>query len=201
MAFIPTPNGAKVIMPFNNGVQNWSNTMWFTKPSFTTSDLEDLVAAVLGCLFNALDATFSNTVQYGPAIAYDMRTQDGEVVVGTESPQGGEGTGDPLTPSHCCLLTLRTSSRGRSARGRLYVGGWTENNVTARGNFATGVVNGLEAFGDCLLTTVASLGWTWVVRSIQQDGVKFTTAVTRPVTLAEVRSIQPTTQRRRIGRI
>jgi hypothetical protein len=197
MAFIPTPDGAKLVMPFSGEGKTWSNTLWFTKHLFDSADMVLLADTVQYCFYAAFDSLFGSAVQYGPPVVYDMRTEDGEIAYGTDDPEGGEATGDLLTPATALCLTLRTAARGKSGRGRIYLGGFTESNIGTGGAFSGTLVTAANGFVTCMLENIPTTGWNWVVRSIQQAGVVLAEAICREIISGEVRKAQSASQRRR----
>jgi hypothetical protein len=199
MAFQPTPDGCMVVTPFSYVGFQWSNVLWYRMADFTEADMLDLTTEVMSAWFNEYDAHFGDGCSYGKAIAYDMRTQDGAVVVATADQGHGEATGDPLSPNNCLVLTLRTALRGRAYRGRLYLAGHTESAMT-NGQFTEGIITAAEALGSGLMWRPLQEGWTLCVRSGQLNGVQRENAVLTPVTSIECRSGKPGSQRRRVAR-
>ena len=200
MPFIPTPNGAKVVMPFVAGDQRWTNTLWFIKVGFTPIDMIELGDEIVSCWFDAFDDLLSDTVSYGKAQVYDMRTIGGIVVESDIGPMGGEDVAEMLSPSASLCLTLRTAGRGRFARGRLYLAGFTEGQIGDGGRFSGTLSTAAGEFLSCLIGLAVSIGWTLVIRSIQEDKVTQDPAVTRAVTTGGVRDTLQASQRRRTGR-
>lgn len=199
MTFIPTTNGALVIVPFVAFSHTWSNHLWFSMADFDTADQVNLANAVLSAYFNALDASFSDEVTYGKPICYDMRTYDGPVMVGTDVAQVGEAVTEFLAPSLAVLLTLRTGKRGRSFRGRIYVSGFTETHIT-NGKWTSTIITAVEALGAGLVTYPLAQGWTFGVRTGFMDGVARNPAFITQIVGAEVRNDTPGHQRKRDGR-
>jgi hypothetical protein len=201
MAFVNTPDAAKVIISYGVPADDpLSNTLWFVRPGFTFAEMQALADFVgLWWLGNILPE-LSQFVQYHQTQVYDMRALDGATYV---SLQGANTPGTYIEGisniGTSVVATFRTSSRGRSARGRNYVRGWSENRVAARTVEATATQAVADAYVDLLVLNTPP-GWTPVVRSGQQDGVKLLEAVTRPIISAEVRNQTIASQRRSIRR-
>lgn len=74
----------------------------------------------------------------------------------------GSGTGDPLPVNVACVVTLRTAGSGKSLRGRVYVGGFTEgqNDTTGStaGTASAGSVAYLQAVSAALTASGMTLG-------------------------------------------
>lgn len=109
----------------------------------------------------------------------------------------GDTLGESLPGTCALVVTLRSASRGRSARGRQYIGGIPE------GSHANGLVSSVFATGiadayNVLRTDVAGqLGGQLVIVSRQQDGVPRAVGRTYPVVSAEVRDLVIDSMRRR----
>lgn len=199
MAFIPSPNAAKALVLFSHGFETFSNQFYFTKDAFSTADMEALAAAIDLSVGDVHMPNISSGVQYINTTVYDARSIGGEIVLDNTSNTVGGAEGDPLSSALAVVVTLRTATRGRSGRGRVYMGGLTEGEMlngifTATGiSVATGYVANIEA-------AAAAIGWTYVLRSTQQDGNVLNPAVMRPITGWEVRAGLPGLQRRRVDR-
>lgn len=199
MAFVPTPNGALLTIVWGNGEQEWTNNLWFRKEDFTETDMRELVeepgAAASGAYLNELNANW----QLKYSRCYDMRVADGLVVQSVHAPKVGTGTGDPLPLSLAVVVTLRTVRRGRSGRGRLYMTGYQEPGMTD-GRWLPALVTDISNFLGTINTNAIAGGWTWCVRSAQQNGFILPAGFLGPVTYTEVRSSIPGLQRKRSGR-
>lgn len=199
MAFIPTTDGARAVLKFTMGAESWSNVLWFTKANFLTSDMEalgdDIGTQVAGYWKPRLDPSSS----FDGVDVYDMRTSTGLVVHRTQGAGVGTGTGDMLPLNVALCVTLRSANRGRSARGRVYLAGLTENDITD-GAFVAAASGAAQNMLLDIRNGAQSLGWTHVIRSTQKDHQVRSPADTYAVTIAEVRYTKATTQRRRVDR-
>jgi hypothetical protein len=199
MTFQVTRDGAKVVVPFVGFGRRWTVTLWFQKVGFDESDMVALADSVQYAFYTAFDNKFSDALQYGPPVVYDMRTVDGTIATGTDNPEGGEASADALPLQTAAVLTLRTNKRGRAHRGRLYIAGFTEAEM-ADNAFSESIRTAMNNFGDALTGVVGPIGWTWGVRSGTLDGVKREEAIITPISSYEMRNLQPGSQRRRTGR-
>lgn len=201
MAFIPTPDAAQTIISYGiSGEPAISNTLWWTKPGFTFADLEDLantlavwwVATVLGQL--------SSNILFRQVEAIDQRT------LGAPSAIDSTGAGTPGGQSSqlgnlrsSLVVTLRTDSRGRFARGRNYVRGFDEASMGAQ-LISSGPAAVIETSYNNQVLISPPAGWQCVIRSIQEAGVPQNPANTRPVTSILVRNLTLGTIRRTYNR-
>lgn len=199
MAFVPTPNCARVVINFIQGTSTYSNVLHFTKDAFTGGDMNILANAVDQAVADAhLPNITANSVYVGVRV-YDIRTSTGAVVFNNDNTGGGAAAGDPAPLNSAVVITLRTNTRGRTGRGRMYVAGfadaelsgftWSTNAQQAANNYLTEIRD-----------SAALLGWIHVIRSTQTDGVLLNPAVTREVVSFDIRSGITGTQRRRLDR-
>lgn len=199
MTFIPTPHAVRLVLNFRIGDFAYSNVMVCTKTDYTQAEMEDLADDMDTYLGTEL-AGYLNDVNYVNVTAYDIRTSSGAVYVANAAAGSGTGgSGDSVSPALCIVVTCRTAARGRSGRGRQYLAGFGENSITD-GLWTSAASGGAAGYIAARKAVIENAGFTWVIRSIQQDGVIQNPAVTRAVTSYEVRSLAPGTQRRRIDR-
>lgn len=200
MTFIPTLDGAKAVVKFSVGTEGWSNVLWFTKVNFVQADmvaLADKVDAQVQGIYLPLAAT---DVMYVGTDVYDMRTDTGGMVTNIDGAGiGTSGDADVLPLNVACVVTHRTASRGRSARGRSYWAGFGESKITD-GTFIAAISTGLVNLMNGIHGQAASIGWTMIVRSTQHAGQVRNPADVYPVTSFTVRSLKAATQRRRVDR-
>lgn len=196
MAFQSTEHGARIIVEWNSTNQgNWTNHFWASKSSFTQGDMQTLAEEVAASLQN--DAITGLAVSCGLANVrvVDEREEGAPQVIHTDASGGGaSGAMVPISTTVC--VTLRTARRGRAYRGRVYIAGFTENQIddqTWTGAAVDQALDIVTAVQDACATT----GWTFGVRSGQLNGVKRPQAIVTPVISVLSRSSLVTSQRRR----
>ena len=199
MAFIPSPHAARAVIKFAAFTQEFSNVLHFTKTEYTDTDMAALADALDAAVVSALKSSLATAVAYSGVDVYDIRTVGGNVVYNTDGIGTGSDTAEPLPVNLAIVVTLRTQTRGRSGRGRVYVGGFSEDKFDGE-VWSAGAETAAEAYIQACKTNAETAGWGFALRSIQQDQVKFDTAVMRPITSFGVRNRLPATQRRRIDR-
>lgn len=115
---------------------------------------------------------YTATQVAGPGVVYSTtscRQLGGAIITvnATGTLTGGVAV-DGLPSKDCAVVTLRTGLRGRSHRGRVYVGGLPEDAQT-NGLIVSGVVTTLQTAFTALVTTYGEAGssgtWKWVVFS------------------------------------
>lgn len=196
MAFQPTLNAALLIMNWGNGEVTWSNSMWFQKVGFSVLDMRDLAeipgAACTSAFLNHLSADFSLL----SSKVYDMREEDGYVVQSTHAAKVGTGSSEQVPLQNAVVWTLRTEKRGRSGRGRMYLAGFMENDMTDQ-KWIPGLTNDIAAFLGTISSNALALGFRWCVHSSQHNGVVLPFGELNAISYTELRSPYAGTQRKR----
>jgi len=186
VTFIPTVGGAKAVTIFTHGTDVFTNTYWFYKFGWESSDILALATALDTCVNGAWETYLSNQVSYTATRAYGMQTvADPVYLIGTGGGAGGV-TGDAVPLNAPLCVTLRTGARGRSARGRIYLSGIPEVNWNGA-SYDTTIQTHVTDFMHAIMTNTAAIGWQWSVVSFQENGVKRSTGLVRAVTSYEVR--------------
>ena len=196
MAFTTFADTGKACMFFTwNGVKV-SVCAHFDKTNPSATDFQNL-ADDWGDAWNGdMKANLSDDITLGDSVVYDLSAEDAPVYTYT-GVNGNPGTVlvDSLPNNTAAVISHRTDDRGRSARGRSYIPGLTENNII-NGIFASAFVTAMLADWATMITLVAVNGWDLVVAQRFDAGVQLAVGVTRAVT-TELMSTSPGTQRRR----
>lgn len=200
MTFVPLEQGARAVVRFTHGSETFSNVFHFTKGNFTTSDMEDLAAAVQLAASANLKYALSPQVSLVKTEVYDVRTSTGAVVENTAGAGAGGGSGDTVPINTALVVTIYSATRGRAGRGRVFVAGLPES-LMDNGVFNSGAITLGEEYVDNVMSRAASAGWTLVVRSAQLDKTPLNPAVGRPIVSVVCRNGVPGTQRRRVDRL
>jgi hypothetical protein len=109
----------------------------------------------------------------------------------------GAGASDAAPGSVTLCLSLRTSGRGRSSRGRQYISGLSEGSIEDNAwnsAKAAEVVSAFQAYQDAMFTA----GYNLVVLSRIQDGVPRDLALAQTVTSILTTDLFIDSQRRRL---
>lgn len=83
----------------------------------------------------------------------------------------GTGTGEIMPPNIAAVVTLRTAGSGKSFRGRIYFGGFTETENTINGIAAPAVGTSIVAFAQAIDTAVTGPGFRLAVLTRPQDDI------------------------------
>lgn len=199
MAFIPTPQGISVEFRYTVGGQQTENVIAVrsedSAPSFVLADVGQ------ACLEWA-------EASYMPQQSEDVTLRE-VYVTDITSDSGGTYTATPLAPvvggitepvvanNVAFCLSLRTAKRGRSYRGRWYVGGFTRLAVTDSA-IPLSFANVLVGLMEDLQTAINAVGCTWCVLSKRNGGNPRTEGVLTPITAITFADLVVDSQRRRL---
>lgn len=200
MAFVPIPNGARadVIFLFQGSV-TVVNRLHYVKPDYVLDDMITLAQDIVG-VWDDVRGQFADDLSLVQVRITDMRTDMAPVIpYAIGLPLAGGKIEDPLPLSDCIVVTFRTTGRGRSKRGRIYVSGFTEDQWTGN-QFDTSAQNAALSYAQFLRTEPALHGWGLVIASFWSGGQQRETAMVTAVSTQVLRSAKPGSQRRRDGR-
>lgn len=139
MPFVPTPNGAQVEMRYGYLGERVENVFWVYVPGAASPPVSDL-EAIGGIFFDWWNDNIK-TIQSANATLREIYVTDqsaqfgGAFTYSTGLPADGANVQEPLPGNVALCMSLRTAQRGRSFRGRSYIVGLTENQVS--GNLLT----------------------------------------------------------------
>lgn len=201
MAFVPTPGVYRVAinaLAFDNEIAN------VIAVRSTGADTPANAQAVAGAVFNAWEANVLPQLSafYGlrSVQAWSQTNQEAPTGVYTEGDSKSGGIVGEAAPLHSAfVMTLRTANRGRSARGRIYLGPLGETGTNAgfvSAAYRAAIGGGLTNFWSDLTAS----GLVWGVLSLRTGGAPRTAGAFYPITALEARSDALGTQQRRQGR-
>jgi len=199
MAFVPWDEGAKVIMNWTSLIHGWANVFAFTKPSFVYADMVDLGNTLWGGLRTSYKNFMSDLTGLASITVIDMRAFGAQSYTTGAPTQDGLNIEEMLSLQDAVVATLRTLGRGRSFRGRKYMAGFTEDDLTD-GIWSAALISEIEDQLDAWKVLASQFGWTLCIASEQINKVPKSPAVLTPVTTISVRNSLPGSQRRRVGR-
>jgi hypothetical protein len=183
IAFISALNTAKVVLEQLFGSQTMANILYFANSAgWDEPGLTELAEAVRDWWIANMQPLINAGSALTAVTATDVESATGPTVTVPVSPaEEGALTGAAL-PTNCAIVvTFRAAGRGRSSRGRNYIGGLdadtlasnTDMNVPSLGNFTAAY----EDLSDVELAT----GATHVVVSYYHEKAPRTTALVQPV--------------------
>lgn len=183
MVYVPASNTLKVEMRGTLNGKEIETTQYFKFPSFITgSTVDELFDYYETEFMPALLAEQSAALLIDELYATDLTTSSSPTYSRTFSP-GRQGVlSSPAMPGNVPFcVSFRTDGRGRSARGRNYVPGICESQVT--GNLlGLTTVSALVAAYELLLPSVPlPAGLIWSVVSTVLDGAPRATALVQDI--------------------
>lgn len=172
MAFIPTVNTLKTVIRFSQFGRIYTNTLYWLKPSgWPEGQAIDACNEIFAQWETEMLTFQSDEMTLLNVVGYDASDPEGYVVtnsVGT--PATGGNTFAPMPGNVTATISLRTSNRGKSGRGRIYLVGLCEDQVTEN-QLTTGVAAqvklGFELFWAAVESAISA---DLVVVSFQFDG-------------------------------
>lgn len=203
MAFIPVPRGASLCFFFGTAGSNWQFCLTLQKAAgdVSESDLEDLTD--IGKTW--WEATSGPYTMQGPdssmskVVATDISEEGGVQHIRTSTKVGGGGT-DTLPNNAAVVVSLRTPFRGRSYRGRAYMGGLANTTLETATTISSAFATQLLGYFDDLMTTIHAYGYDVAVASKQHNGAVTNPAVVNLVTDLVVDTLFDSQRRRLYGR-
>lgn len=109
----------------------------------------------------------------------------------------GEDSGTQVPNNVALCVSFRTNGRGKSARGRNFISGWTSSKVI--GNvFQSAAVNAMDTAYNALLELASTEGVEWVVLSTISGGAPRSSGLKQPVTGVVITDTNADSQRRRL---
>lgn len=133
-----------------------------------------IVADITNVVSNWAQATYFDQlpaqVQLSEVVGTDLTTDTGsQHSIAPESAIFGTASGAAMPNEVSLAISLRSASRGRSARGRSFVLALSRDGVTGN-NVSAGYGGALVAAFATLLDAITTEGWAWVVVSYRHDG-------------------------------
>lgn len=200
MAFVPGADVGRVCVEFVIGTVPVSICLHFKADSTPgPTDFVTLGSAVRNAFVdNWLDQMVTAAV-LNKVTVYDMSAEDAGVYdVSTTLPQSGTVSADPQQNHTALVVTHRTDKRGRGYRGRTYLPGLADVDVSST-DYGAGKGAAALALFQAIAGNALAEGWTPVVYSTWRDGAQLSNAITTPISGWTAR-LRLGSQRRRVPR-
>lgn len=170
MPFVPAPNLVEVeIRAISDGQHIENRIMVDALAAPTAEILSSIAEAVWDWATGTYALQLPDQVAITAVVATDLSSEEGGQVTVSEAPVNGSVGGGALPLNATLCFSLRSTSRGRSARGRLYLLALPATSVsqnTVHSAYASNVLTGLNG----LIDVISGLGFVWVVASYIHDG-------------------------------
>lgn len=199
MAFQSVPNTAEIVLTFGGSGATWVNVLHAFKTSgYDETSLQALADVVDQWVVDEILPLMSSSHTYGSTVVRGLENLNDLEVIATAGAGVGLISSPPVPINAAAVVTLQTAFTGRSARGRVYFGGLSENQSNTSTSWAAGTV---EAFRDAIAALIAllqAIDWVLSVVSRYSQGVKRTEGVNFAVTAAVARNNFVDSQRGRL---
>lgn len=152
MPFVPVPNTLMVEVVFEKSGEVVENTMYYERPDGWTLEVaEGFLGALRTIIQEELMPLLSTTIQLVRLVGTLLDAVDSFSVTQTVSPPfGGSDGGFALPNNVAYTVTFLTAQRGRSFRGRNYVTGMTDGDLSGPNNVDSDFRTGVLAYYDTL---------------------------------------------------
>lgn len=201
MAYVPAPQIAQTeIRALQAGQKIENRIMVDALTPITPVVLADIAGLVLTWASSTYFLNVTNNVSLTEVVSTDLTTQNGSQISAQPS-IGVAGTAgeNPMPNESAFCVSLRSSARGRSARGRFYAFGLDKELVVANevaGSYRTAIVGALNS----LISVLDTNGYALVVVSFVANGAPrvggpvyfpITSAVSVDATVDSMKSRKP----------
>lgn len=199
MPFIPTTNVARSALRQVLFGQDVVNTLWFQSGpiGWNEQSLEDLNADIIGWWGTNIAPILSDELTLVEVTSTDQTTSIApSVVTATVTP--GTAAGNSLPGNVCVTIKFNTANRGRSGRGRNYVGGLRESDVIGNILGAVPLQALIDAYDLLRTNPLLSGAATWVVVSHYFEGAARQSGFAQPINSVGIADNAIDSQRRRL---
>ncbi len=201
MAFIPTAGAVRVDIQFVRAGQQIHNVIWCSRDSAWTQAQREGLAEAIETWFSTTGKTAMTSdcsLTQITVVNQDTVNAPGTVYVVSPAIAGTGGASSPTANSVAMCATLRTDLRGRSYRGRMYLGAvptsLVSDSLTVLTTYITNALSVLAA----LKTAIEALGAVWVVVSHFTNKLPRAGGLKTPITAIAMDQYIDS-QRRRLG--
>lgn len=196
MAFVSLADGARMVIVYGDTSFEHTNNLYLQKAGWGEADPPILANDVHAAWVALVNRPLASAYKLKAIRIYDMRGENEPIYNYTFNTTAGTQTGEVTDKSSAVVVTLRSAFRGRSGRGRLYIGGLSEGNMQS-GLWTAGIVTQAHNWVNNILAACLSAGWIPVIMSRMRDGVPRNPAEAHVITSIEVRNNIPGSQDRR----
>lgn len=173
MAFVPAPNIIMIEWRYTLFAQQCENRVMIDH--LAAVDAAACEAAAIAA-WNWWENTLSPHITSGCALREVVATDMGDIngaqfTYAPDTTTVGTGSGSAMPNEVSVCLSLRTASRGRSARGRFYVAGVPNNIMADANNINSTYANFLVAALQTYVNDVAAGGEAVVIVSYISEGI------------------------------
>lgn len=201
MAFIPIPNGATLCFDFTTDGQMWQFCLTIQKRAGapSTADLDTLTTIGEGFWTDHLKGFLSTPTTLRQIRATDQTSESGPASVLSVA-EAATGSANSLPLGTAIVNSFRTGLRGRSYRGRAYLGGLQSASLNTPTTMKAADIVSLLSYWADLANDLDAAGFDHVVASKQHNGAVTNPAVVHVVTDYIIDTLFDSQRRRLAGR-
>lgn len=196
MAFSVLEHGARFVFFFTSGTVSWTTGLHATQIDYNEDSVNTIVAALRASIAGVTVKPWTTNDSLTEIIVYDERDETAPVYRPVITAVAGNNAGERTDKASAVVVTLRTNRRGRSGRGRMYIGGQAEGQMSS-GTWAPTHITNVETLVTAIMGAFNANGWVPVIKSTQQNHVHLNPAVAYAITSWECRNNIPGSQDRR----
>jgi hypothetical protein len=200
MPFVAAPNTIMAEMRMLIGVNRLENVLYFQGSAGVNTTLMTTLGNNLANWWDAsLTPQLSTQLQLVEVYLTDLTTQTSPTVsIPKAPPLTGNNAADLLPNNVALCVSFRTNGRGKSARGRNYVPGLVETEVSGSIVASTTTTPVVAAYNALKGAGTFTAGLEWVVVSRFHDNAPRTVALVQPITSVVLVDSVVDSQRRRL---
>lgn len=178
MPFQPVPNGAQVVLKYQQVGQIMENIFWVRSDvPFEAADLETLASTFQTWWSDTYKSLQHPTVSLIEITATAEDTDTGpQFILPITGPNVGTASGNAEPLNATISIQHITALRGRSFRGRTYHVGLTSDQLLDAGHVLAATAASLRAAYDTLVTDIHTVSATWELSVL----TRFTNHLPRP---------------------
>lgn len=200
MAFIPTAGAVRVDIQYTQQGQQIHNVIWVTREAnWTGAERTALNNAIVAWWNTSAKQYFDADIALQQVTSVNQESDNAPSTTTVVSPVVPGTIGTPPTATNAALCaTLRTDNRGRSYRGRMYLGGLPSASLSSAILWGTTTIANILTALSALKTAIEALGAIWVVVSHYTNKAPRAQGLKTPIT-AIAADQYVDSQRRRLG--
>lgn len=151
MPFIPVEDGLEVVVQGHRDSVIIQNVFGYNTTDPLDQSLANVIGNVLSDAYSELLGATSDSFTWDSVTVTDVRTVDGpQFTAASFAPLDGTDAANPLPYQTAGLISWGTNTRGRSFRGRTYLGLFCEDHSDGR-NLSTDLKAAMADFADFII--------------------------------------------------
>lgn len=156
------PQTVEIVMIFQLAAARFARNIFHGRFSGSPPPLQ----AAADALFTSLGSAWSSNLasKMAPSTQFvrvelrDMTSYTNPIYTGTGASIPGTGTGEVMPFETAAVLTKNVDVRGRAAKGRVFIVGWTEAANAVGGVLDPTVVSALNTYGQAVVNAINAQG-------------------------------------------